>query len=127
MSDVTDELNLSELDDQYLKVLLLLAARRASSSDPRRAGFWHGLAGILSAELEKRQAIAAFGGAQPTALQPGDVTEFEAVLEELRSDLAALETEYRAAYGQMPTPGAEPPSSSGAGVLDVPTTGPPDC
>ena len=111
MPDVTDELNLSELDDEYLKVLLLLAARRASSSDPRRAGFWHGLAGILSEELEKRQAIAAFSGAQPAVLQPGDVAEFEAVLEELRSDLAALESEYRAAYGQLPSPGVERPQS----------------
>ena len=110
MSDVTDELNLSELDDEYLKVLLLLAAHRASSSDPRRAGFWHGLAGILSAEQEKRQAIAAFGGSQAMDLQAGDLAELAAVLDELRSDLAALETEYRAAYGQMPAPGAEAPS-----------------
>ncbi|MDQ6949417.1 MAG: hypothetical protein M3256_24995 [Actinomycetota bacterium] len=107
MPDVTDELNLSELDDEYLKVLLLLAARRASSSAPRRAGFWHGLAGILSAEQEKRQAIAAFGGSQPVRLQPSDIAELEAVLDELRRDLAALETEYRGAYGQMPVPGAE--------------------
>ncbi|CAN5725709.1 hypothetical protein BH24ACT2_BH24ACT2_06110 [soil metagenome] len=39
MSDVADELNLSELDDGYLKVLLLLAGRRATGTEPRRAGF----------------------------------------------------------------------------------------
>lgn len=45
MSDVTDELNLSELDDGYLKVLLLLAGRRASTTEPRRAGFGMGWPG----------------------------------------------------------------------------------
>jgi hypothetical protein len=105
MSEVTDELNLSELDDGYLKVLLLLAASRATSSEPRRAGFWHGLAGILSAEQEKRQAGADFGGGQPAALQPADVAELESVIDELRRDVEALETEYRAAYGEAQPPG----------------------
>lgn len=107
MSDVTDELNLSELDDGYLKVLLLLAGRRASGTEPRRAGFWHGLAGILSAEQEQRQDMATFGGSEPAGLQPGEMEELESVLDELRRDLTALEAEYRAAYGQMPVPGSE--------------------
>ena len=107
---VDDELNLSELEDGYLKVLLLLATRRATSSEPRRGGFWHGLAGLLSAEQEKRQAGAAFGGRQPATLQPSEIAELEAVLDELRRDLDALETEYRAAYGEMPVPGTKTPS-----------------
>lgn len=107
MSEVTDELNLSELDDSYLKVLLLLAASRTTNSEPRRAGFWHGLAGILNAEQQKRQAGADFGGGQPAALQPGDISELEAVIDELRRDLEALEGEYREAYGQMPVSGPD--------------------
>ncbi|MDQ6614386.1 MAG: hypothetical protein M3083_06490 [Actinomycetota bacterium] len=110
MPDVTDELNLSELEDGYLKVLLLLAARRASSSEPRQAGFWHGLAGLLSAEQEKRQAVAAFGGSRPVGLDPAEIAELEAVLDEMRRDLTALESEYRAAYGHLPAPGAEAPA-----------------
>jgi len=109
MPDIGDELNLSELEDGYLKVLLLLATRRATSSEPRRAGFWHGLAGILAAEQEKRQPIAAFGG-EPVGLQPTEIAELEAVLDELRRDLEELESEYQAAYGQMPVPGMEAPS-----------------
>ncbi len=107
MSDVADELNLSELDDGYLKVLLLLAGRRATGTEPRRAGFWHGLAGILSAEQEQRQDMATFAGSQSADLQPGEMDELEAVLEEFRRDLTALEAEYRAAYGQMAVPGSE--------------------
>lgn len=107
MSEVTDELNLSELEDSYVKVLLLLTASPATSSQPRRAGFWHGLAGILSAEHEKRQAGADFGGGQATALQPDDVSELEAVIEELRRDIEVLEVEYRAAYGLTPVPGPD--------------------
>jgi hypothetical protein len=38
-SGVSDELNLSELEVGYLKVLLLMATRQATSSEPRRAGF----------------------------------------------------------------------------------------
>jgi hypothetical protein len=104
--DPAEELNVAELDDAYLKVLLLLASRRADSSEPRRAGFWHGLAGILSAEQEKRQGTAALGRPSPAAtLQTDEVAELEAVLDELRRDVVALESEYRAAYGQMPPAG----------------------
>ncbi len=105
MLDAADELNVSELDDAYLKVLLLLAGRRAEGAEPRRAGFWHGLAGILSAEQEKRQGLAALGRQEPTALQDDEIAELEAVIDELRRDVATLESEYRASYGQMPAAG----------------------
>ncbi|HWG74716.1 MAG TPA: hypothetical protein VG184_11755 [Acidimicrobiales bacterium] len=107
MSDAKDELNISELDDGYLKILLLLSVRRASSSDPRRAGFWHGLAGILSSELETRQATSGIGmpteaaagsdtqAASGTDAALGMTTEVGEVLDELRRDVATLEAEYR--------------------------------
>ena len=112
MAEITEELNLSELDDGYLKVLLLLSARRAASSEPRRAGFWHGLAGILSTEQESRQAMADFEGQQSAEAGPEEIAELEAIVDELRRDLTSLESEYRAAYGQMPTPGSEAQSQS---------------
>lgn len=100
MADATDELNISELDDGYLKILLLLAVRRAGSSDPRRTGFWHGLAGLLSDELETRQSTAGLGlpGAEA---EPPPMDDLAAVLEEMRSDVATLESEYRASYGDV--------------------------
>ncbi|MEX2659587.1 MAG: hypothetical protein WD232_07815 [Acidimicrobiales bacterium] len=107
MPDVRDELNLAELDDGYLKVLLLLATRRATSSEPRRAGFWNGLAGVLGAEQEQRQPVTAIGGERAEGVQPGEMAEFEAVLEEFRQDLASLEAEYRASYGEMPAAGSD--------------------
>jgi hypothetical protein len=39
------------------------------------------LAGILSAEQEQRQDMATFAGSQSADLQPGEMDEFEAVLE----------------------------------------------
>lgn len=102
MADPAEELNVSELDDGYLKVLLLLSARRASSSEPRRAGFWHGLADILSVEQERRQGPAEVNPRQATVLQGDELGELQAVLEELRRDIDTLEVEYRSAYGQVP-------------------------
>ena len=114
MADTRDELNISELDDGYLKILLLLAVRRASSSEPRRAGFWHGLAGILSTELEMRQATAQVGTPTQRSSEAGkpaeEMIEFGAVLDELRRDVATLESEYRDSYGDVST-AADRPSS----------------
>ena len=103
--DAHEELNVSELDDAYLKILLLLATRRADSSEPRRAGFWHGLASTLSAELEMRQGMARLGQDPAAVLQADDEAELEAVLDEMRRDVATIESEYRAAYGHMPRAG----------------------
>ncbi|MGI9032445.1 MAG: hypothetical protein ACR2HY_01915 [Acidimicrobiales bacterium] len=105
MLDAAEELNVSELDDPYLKVLLLLASVRAESAEPRRAGFWHGLAGILSAEQEKRQGAGALGRPEPVAVKEGEMAELALVLDELRRDVATVESEYRASYGQMPPAG----------------------
>ena len=101
MADETNELSssVSDLDDGYLKVLLLLAVRRATSEEPRRAGFWHALAAILGAEQEKRRGTAELFDASPAGLQPEDIGELEAVIEELRRDVATLEAEYREFQG----------------------------
>ena len=105
MPDASEDLNVSELDDGYLKILLLLATRRADGSEPRRAGFWHGLASILSTELEKRLGTARLGMDPATTLQGDEEADFEAVLDEMRRDVATIESEYRAAYGHMPPAG----------------------
>ncbi|MGI9079596.1 MAG: hypothetical protein ACR2GF_02025 [Acidimicrobiales bacterium] len=94
----------SELDDAYLKVLLLVAIRRATSEEPRRAGFWHGLAGILAAEQEKRRGVAQFRDDEPVALQPDELAELQTLLVDLRADLETVEAEYQESYGQMPPP-----------------------
>ena len=103
MADNLDDLRsaMAELDDSYLKVMFLLAVRRASGQEPRRAGFWHSLAGMLSDEQERRQGPAPLredAPASPAAVEAG---ELEAVLDELRRDLEALEAEYRESYGEM--------------------------
>lgn len=112
MADATDELNVSELDDDYLRVLMLLAVQRASSVEPRRAGFWHGLAAILGAEQGKRRNAAVIGSGGD--LGPGDVADMRAVIDEMKRDVDALEAEYGEAAGPM-APTAEG-SSSGSDV-----------
>ncbi len=82
----------SELDDGYLRVQLLLAVRRASSDEPRRAGMWHALAGVLAAEQQRRRDegnggdLSADDGLPPASA----VAE---VREELRLDAEALSLE----------------------------------
>lgn len=105
MRDAASELNLSDLDEGYLKVLLLLAVRRAMSEEPHHAGFWHGLAGVLSAEQEKRRDVVEISGAPPAPLRPEEIDELETVLEAWRRDVAALEAEYAESHGKMPKPG----------------------
>lgn len=95
----------SELDDGYLKVLLLLTVRRAMSEEPRRAGFWHGLAELLANEQEKRRGAAEFRHDVPTAIDEGDLVELETVIAELRRDLETIGAEYRESYGDSGTPG----------------------
>ncbi|MGI9120326.1 MAG: hypothetical protein ACR2G7_09450 [Acidimicrobiales bacterium] len=92
---------MTELDDTYLKVLLLLSARRAGSSEPRRGGFWHGLADILSIEQERRQGPEEVNPRHVAVLQGDEFGELHAVLDELRRDIDTLEVEYRSSYGQV--------------------------
>lgn len=107
----SEDLNgaVAELDDGYVTVLLLLAIRRASSEEPRRAGFWHALAGVLAAELEKRRGAAQFRRDDPLAIKP-EPGELEAVVAGFRRDLETLEAEYRESYGDLATPGSETPA-----------------
>jgi hypothetical protein len=45
-------------------------------------------------------------GLDPAAtFQADDEADFEAVLDEMRCDVATIESEYRAAYGHMPPAG----------------------
>ena len=80
---------LSELDDGYLRLQLLLAVRRASTEEPRRAGLWHALAGMLAAEQQRRRDEGTAGGDDvlPAASVVAEVRE------ELRLDAEALELE----------------------------------
>ena len=107
MSEDTDLATaVSELDDQYLKVLLLLSVRRAHNDEPRRAGFWHALAVALAEEQEQRRSAAELsphGVAHAVAADEGP--ELEAVLDELRYEMASLEQEIRESRGDMKAAG----------------------
>jgi hypothetical protein len=107
MSDQSPGLEsaVTELDDNYLKVLLLMSSRRAQNEEPRRAGFWHAIAVTLAAELETRQDAAVLQHVAVPLAAPADPAAIQAVLEELRRDLRALEAEYREAAGELPTAG----------------------
>lgn len=102
---------ISDLDDGYLRAQLLLAVGRASREEPRRAGFWHALAGLLAAEQQQRQQSAGLTGtATAQADDPGGTSSaLEAVLEELRRDAETLEAEYADATGEFPTPAGQAP------------------
>ncbi len=100
-ADVTSAV--SELDDGYLKVLLLLAVRRARSEEPRRAGFWH-LAVALAQEQETRRSAARLQPAA-TAPSPEPYPEVEQVLDELLHDLTTLKSELRESGGEMEVAG----------------------
>ena len=100
----------SDLDDGYLKVLLLLAVRRARSEEPRRAGFWHALAVALAEEQETRRGAAELSSVAQRPLEtlapvPEAGPEVEQALEELLLDLTTLKSELRESSGQMDTAG----------------------
>ena len=94
----------AELDDGYLKVLLLLSVRRARSEEPRRAGFWHALAVALAEEQETRRGAAELRTAA-TAPVAEAATEVEQVLDELLVDLTTLKSELRESGGEMEVAG----------------------
>ena len=93
---------IADLDDSYLKVLLTLAIRRSQSDEPQRAGFWHALAVNLAEEQEKRRRGAQLrpsGVATAVAVDQGP--ELQAVLDELRIEMATLQSEIRESMGDM--------------------------
>ena len=101
-SDLTSAVD--ELDDGYLKVLLLLAVRRARTEEPRRAGFWHALAVALAEEQETRRGAAQLH-ANATAPVPEAGPDVEQALDELLLDLTTLKAELRESGGDMEVAG----------------------
>jgi hypothetical protein len=96
----------AELDDGYLKVMLLLAVRRGQSEEPRRSGFWHALAVLLAEEQDRRRRAAQFvPDAEATAVAVDERPELEAVLDELRIEIRSLEAEMNESFGVLDTPG----------------------
>lgn len=102
---------IADLDDDYLQVQLLLAVRRAGNEEPRRAGLWHALAGMLAAEQQSRlqstQLTGRRGGGAETAASLAST--LDSVREELRGDAAAIEAEYGDAAGEFPNPAGQAP------------------
>src|SRR5947208_1395325 len=94
----------ADLDDDYLTVMLLTAVNRARDEEPRRAGFWNTIAVILAEEQEKRRSVAVLekGGVAPS---PEPRAELEAVLQELRAQVASLEVEARESVGNLKAAG----------------------
>ena len=100
---------IADLDDDYLRVQLLLAVRRAGSEQPRRAGLWHALAGLLAAEQQRRRQSTQLTGGAGEADVPDGVSAVDDVREELRRDVEALDAEYGDAQGEFPTPAGQAP------------------
>ena len=108
MADPTQLLAaVSDLDDSYLQVMLLLAVRRAGSEEPRRAALWHALAQLLAEEQEGRRRITEMGG--PTERQAGEedlAGAIDTVRDELRRDADALDAEVQDTLAGLETPPA---------------------
>jgi hypothetical protein len=98
---------IAELDDGYLKAMLLLSVRRAQSDEPRRGGFWHALAVALADEQEKRRRAAEVDPAAAAAA-PDDLPPLQDLLEELRLEMAGLQSELRESVGDMDVAGDQP-------------------
>jgi hypothetical protein len=100
---------IAELDDDYLRVQLLLAVRRAGNEEPRRAALWHALAGLLATEQQSRGQSTRLTG-DSGAGAGGSIQEtLDSVREELRRDAAAIEAEYGDAAGEFPNPAGQAP------------------
>lgn len=96
MADAAGDLEaaIAALDDGYLRCQLMLAVRRAGTDEPRRAGVWHALAGLLAAEQQRRRQsdeLTGGGGETGDLLPPASV--IAEVQEELRLDAEALQAE----------------------------------
>lgn len=116
---------IAELDDDYLRVQLLLAVRRAGSEQPRRAGLWHALAGLLAAEQQRRRQSASLTGETAEgAGTPDGLSAVDDVREELRRDAEALDAEYGDAQGDFPTPAGQAPFVDEAAPPEVPPGAP---
>jgi len=98
----------SDLDDGYLQAQLLLAVGRASREEPRRAGFWHALAGVLAAEQQQRRQSAELTGQAPDEAQDMAIA-LQQVTDELRLDAETLGTQYADATGEFPAPAGQAP------------------
>ena len=104
---------IADLDDDYLRVQLLLAVRRAGNEEPRRAALWHALAGLLAAEQQSRGQSTQLTGDSVTG-GAGPIQEtLDSVREELRRDAAAIEAEYGDAAGEFPNPAGRAPFVEG--------------
>ena len=128
MPDTTDlAAAIAELDDDYLQVQLLLALRRAGNEEPRRAGLWHALAGVLAAEQQSRRQSTRLTGHE----QGGDdlgvpmAATLESVREELRRDAAAIAAEYGDAAGEFPNPAGQAPFVQSEDAAAPPAAAPP--
>jgi len=98
----------ADLDDNYLKVMLLLAIRRAQSEEPRRSGFWHAIAVALAEEQEKRRGAAEFDRQALAGSPPAvDTAELQAVIEELQLEIRTVEAEMRESAGEMAIAGSD--------------------
>jgi hypothetical protein len=101
---------ISELDDGYLQVQLLLAVRRAGSQEPRRAAMWHALARLLAEEQQRRrQSTQLTGEAGPGEIADEGRSAVDDVREELRRDADAIDAEYEDAAADFPAPAGQAP------------------
>jgi hypothetical protein len=100
---------IADLDDSYLKVMLLLAVRRARSEEPRRAGFWHALAVALADEQETRRSAAELrpGAATKAADTAVEGSDLDSVFDDLVAELTTLKAEIRESSGDLDTAGQE--------------------
>lgn len=118
----TDDLTaaISELDDGYLQAELLLAVGRAGREEPRRAGFWHALAGLLASEQQRRRQGEELTGPAESSLDDGAAAAIEHIREQLRLDSQSLAAQYADATGGFPAPAGEAPPVASVDEVTAP-------